>query len=64
MGKINRLLKALEDKYDPDNDTIPGAPMVTFADSCLLECIRTQQKMIDDLQTQIDELRKDITEIQ
>lgn len=49
----------LERRYDGDNDLIPGAPDVTWADFQLLTIIKIQTKMIMDLQRQIEEMRHD-----
>ena len=40
----------LEEKYDPDNDTMPGLPDVTWGDYQLLQLIKKLEKRIAKLE--------------
>lgn len=41
----------LEEKYDPDNDTMPGLPDVTWGDYQLLQLIKKLEKRIAKLES-------------
>jgi hypothetical protein len=61
------LLKDLIHRYDGDNDTIPGAPVVTWADfqlaeiaNFLLEFVIEQSKEINQLNARLEKLENSI----
>lgn len=54
---IKNRIEAIERRYDPENDTIPGAPAVTWADGQLLDCIERLVDVVEDLQDQINTLQ-------
>lgn len=47
-------------RYNPENDTIPGAPSVTWTDQQLMECIDRLVIVVEDLQDQIQALDEKI----
>jgi len=53
---VNALIERVENRYNPENDTIPGAPSVTWADSQLLDIVKTLAMQVQDLQDQIREI--------
>lgn len=55
--KIGDILRRIENRYDPEHDTIPGAPAVTWADDELVEAIRRLVIIVEDLQDQIGTLQ-------
>ncbi|MEM5786531.1 MAG: hypothetical protein AAGU11_04385 [Syntrophobacteraceae bacterium] len=57
VSVIDRKSESLEHRYNPENDTIPGAPSVTWADNQLLDLIKYLAGKVDYLQKQIDELK-------
>jgi len=52
------LIKAKIDivgrRYNPENDTIPGAPIVTWADSYILDIISVMANVIETQQATIE----------
>jgi hypothetical protein len=55
--RITSYAETLEKKYDPENDVIPNAPQVTYADYKLVNMIEMLVLVVDDLQDQIDKLK-------
>lgn len=55
---IDRSVKAIEHRYNAENDIIPGAPAVTWADNELLEIIKHLVIVAEYLQDQIDQLKR------
>lgn len=53
---LQSRLDSLETRYNPENDIVPGQPVVSYADIALLEVVRDLLKMVEDLQKQILEL--------
>ena len=53
---ITYKLLPIYDRYNAENDIIPGAPMVTWADYSLAQCIEELEDRIYDLQRRIDKL--------
>ena len=47
----------VENRYDAENDLIPGAPAVTWADRKLLDMVLDLTQIVEDLQAQINGLR-------
>ena len=54
---IEEKIRALDARYNPENDIIPGTPSVTYTDHALLEINRALLFVVQDLQSQIDTLR-------
>jgi hypothetical protein len=54
--KLALRMDSLENKYNPEDDTLPHAPSVTYTDHELLEMIEMLMFAVDDLQYQIDNL--------
>jgi len=55
---IKRDIERVERRYNAENDIIPGAPSVTWADNELLEMVKRLVIVVEDLQDQIETLRK------
>ena len=51
---IDNAADRLEDRYDRENDIIPGAPRVTHTDRELLEMIRKLVLEVERIQTAFD----------
>jgi hypothetical protein len=51
---IEQSIERLEKRYDPENDTIPGTPMVTHTDAELLDNIIYLLSVVKDLQATVD----------
>lgn len=45
-------------RYDPEKDLIPGAPVVTWADMQAFEAIMALLRLIENLQQRVEELEK------
>ena len=56
-NKVTRITDALAKRYDPEHDTAPGVPSVTFADFELIEAIQVLVMIVEDLQYQISTLQ-------
>ena len=58
MSKLTRSIASaadrIEGRYDPENDVIPGAPMMTYTEHELLEMIRRLVLEVERMQTLID----------
>ena len=54
---IQSNLEPWEARYNGDNDLIPGAPVVTASDAAMLDMIRYLLYLVEDLQSEIDQLR-------
>ena len=50
-------LQILDEKYDPDNDTMPGLPDVTWCDHQLIQHLKKQEKRIAELENRVAHLR-------
>ena len=50
------LISTIRNRYNPENDVIPGAPMVTYIDWALLT-------IIDELKERIERLEADMAEV-
>ena len=48
LSRIKDSLSHLESRYDGDNDTIPDAPVVTYADYILLTCLQDLVSVIEE----------------
>lgn len=51
---VREQIERLERRYDPENDIIPGAPVVTYADMEILQMVRSLLLAVSNLQTQDD----------
>ena len=58
--KIVMITNWIEGQYDPENDIVYDAPVVTFIDEKLMRCIRQLLIMVEDLETQVFELKAGI----
>ena len=58
VDDIRYRIMQLEERYNGDNDTIPGAPYMTHMDFMLLDTIKHLVDMIDDLNKRIVELEE------
>lgn len=56
INNLKRDIERIEGRYDAENDTIPGAPIVTWTDIQLLELIKELTRMVGVLQKQITEI--------
>ena len=56
MSRIHSLLSTINHRYDAENDVTPGAPMVTWADYSLAECIEELESRIYVLERRINSL--------
>jgi len=74
--KANRItiiindIEMIERRYNPENDTVPGQPSVTWTDNQLLniarglvDIVRTQQEIIDRHEALIDRLFGNIEQL-
>ena len=57
---VNRMIEGIEDRYNADNDIIPNAPLVTWADYELLELIKYLLDEVEDLQKEVSVLLDEI----
>jgi hypothetical protein len=57
---MENIIQSLERKYNPENDTIPNTPSVTFTDYQLIEMMGALLSVIEDLQSQIDVLKLEV----
>lgn len=57
---ITRDIESLRRRYNPENDFIPGAPSVTYADNELLQMVENLVRVVERQQAQIDELKEAI----
>lgn len=55
-------IERIEQRYNGDNDIIPGAPVVTWADNELLVIIKKLIERIDLQHEEIIELRKQLNQ--
>lgn len=55
--RIDRDIELLKRRYDGDNDLIPGAPVVTYADMELLMITKSLLMVLKYQQAQIDALK-------
>lgn len=60
---IKRLISQLEDRYDADNDTMPGLPDVTWSDKELLNIIKWLLNDVIALQNKVADLEKQLSEV-
>jgi hypothetical protein len=58
--RLLRELKALRQRYDGENDIIPGAPVVTFSDCVLIDAVMDLVLEVVDLQGRVNKLTKDL----
>jgi hypothetical protein len=56
--KLALRMDSLENKYNPENDTIPHVPSVTYTDHELLGMIGMLMLAVDDLQEQLDSFKQ------
>lgn len=57
--KVQIMLDQLEGKYDAENNLVYDAPEVTASDHKLALCITNLLKIIDGMQVEIDQLKRD-----
>lgn len=57
---VRRNTEQVLRRYDGENDTIPGAPSVTWADRQLVDMVITLTKAIQELQSQINFLQTEV----
>ena len=50
---IETRVNLLMYRYDPENEIVPGAPVVTYSDRVLLSMVEDLAKKIDELEGQI-----------
>ena len=55
---VKRRINQLEEKYNGDNDTIPGAPYMTHMDFMLLDTMKYMVEVIDNLHQRIVEMEE------
>jgi hypothetical protein len=53
---IRREISRIESRYNGDNDLIPGAPIVTWADWSPLEIVKDLVDQVEDLQKTLADL--------
>lgn len=56
ISKAPIIIDGLKSHYDADNDLIPGAPIVTWADNELIELIEILMNEVMDLRQRLKEL--------
>lgn len=56
--QIDKMIERVESRYNPENDTITGAPTVTWTNEQLLQMIKRLVIVVEDLQDQIDQMRR------
>lgn len=55
-GQILEKVHRIEGRYNGDNDIIPGAPVVQWADMELVQIVKQPALMVEDLQTQLNSI--------
>jgi len=63
IERIRGTIDHLSNRYDAENDVIPGAPAVTYVDMRLLDAIGNLVHVVEGLQSQIDELKSSQTQV-
>ena len=61
---VKNIADNIERRYDPENDTIPGAPSVTWADYQLVNFIEYLEKIVDAIQQESNLMQKEIDDLQ
>lgn len=61
---IDFRLQEVEAAYNGDNDLIPGAPIVTWADHVLLQAVRDLTRRVGELERQIEIVNEALTRIE
>lgn len=59
MSTLDFFIKKLEDQYDANDDVVPGAPIVTWADKQLLDLIKGLGDQIEVLREEIEALKSE-----
>jgi SpoVK/Ycf46/Vps4 family AAA+-type ATPase len=57
ITNVKNILEHIEHRYNPENDVIPGAPDVTWADSELMDAVKYLVAEIEVLNAIVEELR-------
>lgn len=58
--KIESMTAWIERVYNPEHDVVSGGPVVTATDEILMRCVRQLLKMVEDLESQVYELKAGI----
>lgn len=57
VSNVIRGLEYVQNRYDAENDVIPGAPAVTWADNQLAECVAELVNVVDKLKKELETLK-------
>lgn len=57
---VDLAIDSITDRYNPENDIIPNAPVVTWADMELLYAVKSLQKQVDELRLTVLKLQNEI----
>lgn len=55
--RVLRNAFALQKRYDPENDIVPGAPKLLYSENQLLDMIKDLVTAVNDLQYQVDKFQ-------
>lgn len=60
VSNLKHRIEWIDHRYNPENDTIPNTPSVTWTDKELLDIVNNILTMLDVLQNRITQLEHDL----
>ncbi len=64
LVRVARDLERMVKRYNPENDTIPNAPVITWADRQLIENLYQLVQVVKDLDDRVAELRSQVATLE
>ena len=58
LNNVFDKVARLDWKYNPENDIVPGQPIVLWADMELAEAVKKLAEVVNELERRIEELEK------
>lgn len=62
IERIRETIKCLNNRYDAENDIIPGAPVVTYTDRMLLDAIGDLVHIVEGLLSEINNFKRTLNQ--